>query len=335
MDHRCMRSFFLSIVLAALTLSFGCTSQSTPSRPSTPQSPSQSSPQNPSTQSPSSSSPSTPSPSQRSLPSTPSMPSPSRQSLPSTPSIPSTSQQSIPSPASIPDSTTGEESTPSSDQGDQPATAGGTPTPPSTDPTETPSGEGDDGWETATELPGEEIADTDAGMEGTEESGTSESAGDGSAGDQSIGATGTEDQPGGPSSDDEGVDPGRSGDDELERALDVFDGEILEGRKIVLARSNDHAGQSQRVMTSGIEPTTPGGGTNSGGGSLPDTAPPQTDTRGIPMPGPVAAVMPTDIPDAKDDDVVARQLREAAMAETDPDLRQALWDDYRRYKSGS
>ena len=27
--------------------------------------------------------------------------------------------------------------------------------------------------------------------------------------------------------------------------------------------------------------------------------------------------------------------REAAMAESDPDLRQALWDDYRRYKSGS
>jgi hypothetical protein len=46
-------------------------------------------------------------------------------------------------------------------------------------------------------------------------------------------------------------------------------------------------------------------------------------------------VVPTDIPDAKDDDVVARQLREAAMAEIDPDLRQALWDDYRRYTSGS
>ena len=335
MDHGCMRSFFLSIALAALALSFGCTSQSTPSRPSTPQSPSQSSPPSPSTQSPSSSSPSMPSPSQRSLPSTPSIPSPSRQSLPSTPSIPSTSQQSIPSPASMPDSTTGEESTPSSDQGDQPATAGGTPTPPSIDPAETQSGDGDDGWETATELPGEEIVDTDAGMEGSDESGMLEPDGDRSAGDQSVETTGTEDQPGGPSSDDEGVDPGRSGDDELERALDVFDGEILEGRKIVLARSNDRAGQSQRVMASGIEPTTPAGGTNSGGGSLPDTAPRQTDTRGVPMPRPVAVVVPTDIPDAKDDDVVARQLREAAMAEIDPDLRQALWDDYRRYKSGS
>ena len=235
----------------------------------------------------------------------------------------------------MPDSTTGEESTPSSDQGDQPATAGGTPTPPSTDPAETQSGEHDDGWETATELPGEEIADTEAGTEGTEESGTLEPDEARSAGDQSVATAGTENQPSSPSSDDEGVDPRRSGDDELERALDVFDGEILEGRKIVLARSNDRAGQSQRVMTSGIEPTTPGGGTNSGGGSLPDAAPRQTDTRGVPMPRSVAVVVPTDIPDAKDDDVVARQLREAAMAEIDPDLRQALWDDYKRYKSGS
>ena len=192
----------------------------------------------------------------------------------------------------MPDSTTGEERPPSSDQGDQPATAGGTPTPPSTDPAETQSGESDDGWETATELPGEEIADTDAGMEGTEESGTLEPEGDPSAGDQSVATAGAENQPGSPSSDDEGVDPGRSGDDELERALDVFDGEILEGRKIVLARSNDRAGQSQRVMTTGIEPTTPGGGTNSGGGSLPDATPRQTDTRGIPIPGPAPAVVP-------------------------------------------
>ncbi|MEC8833242.1 MAG: hypothetical protein VYC07_00965 [Pseudomonadota bacterium] len=90
-------------------------------------------------------------------------------------------------------------------------------------------------------------------------------------------------------------------------------------------------------MSSDIEPTTPGGGTNSGGGSLPDTAPPGTDRRAVavPMPGPVVAAIPADLPDARDDDVVARQLREAAMAESDPELRKALLDDYRRYKSGS
>ena len=40
---------------------------------------------------------------------------------------------------------------------------------------------------------------------------------------------------------------------------------------------------------------------------------------------------PEDIPSGRDDDVVARQLREAAMSEPDPELREALWDEYRRY----
>jgi hypothetical protein len=37
--------------------------------------------------------------------------------------------------------------------------------------------------------------------------------------------------------------------------------------------------------------------------------------------------------DGSDDDIVARQLREAAMAEKDPALREKLWDEYRRYKA--
>ena len=45
--------------------------------------------------------------------------------------------------------------------------------------------------------------------------------------------------------------------------------------------------------------------------------------------------VPADVPDGKDDDIVARQIREAAMKETDPELREALWEEYRRYKKGS
>lgn len=41
--------------------------------------------------------------------------------------------------------------------------------------------------------------------------------------------------------------------------------------------------------------------------------------------------VPEDIPEGRDDDVVARQIREAAMTEPDPELREALWDEYRRY----
>ncbi len=43
---------------------------------------------------------------------------------------------------------------------------------------------------------------------------------------------------------------------------------------------------------------------------------------------------PADIPDGSDDDVVARQIREAAEQESDPELRKKLWEEYRRYKAG-
>ena len=44
---------------------------------------------------------------------------------------------------------------------------------------------------------------------------------------------------------------------------------------------------------------------------------------------------PVDIPDGGDDDIVARQLREAAERETDPELKAKLWEEYRRYKRGT
>ena len=55
--------------------------------------------------------------------------------------------------------------------------------------------------------------------------------------------------------------------------------------------------------------------------------------QGRPSPG-VKSSAPADIPDGSNDDVIARQLREAAEKETDPELKRKLWDEYRRYKSG-
>tara|TARA_R110002072_G_scaffold48681_1_gene132999 strand:- start:16365 stop:17030 length:666 start_codon:yes stop_codon:yes gene_type:complete len=43
---------------------------------------------------------------------------------------------------------------------------------------------------------------------------------------------------------------------------------------------------------------------------------------------------PPDLINSKGDDVIARQLREAAQKEKDPVLREKLWDEYRKYKSG-
>ena len=61
---------------------------------------------------------------------------------------------------------------------------------------------------------------------------------------------------------------------------------------------------------------------------------PQVATQSPPMPGSQNTESfppPEDIPSGRDDDVVARQLREAAMSEPDPELREALWDEYRNY----
>jgi hypothetical protein len=41
---------------------------------------------------------------------------------------------------------------------------------------------------------------------------------------------------------------------------------------------------------------------------------------------------PEDVPMVADDDIIARQLREAALAEEDPELRERLWEEYRKYK---
>jgi len=56
---------------------------------------------------------------------------------------------------------------------------------------------------------------------------------------------------------------------------------------------------------------------------------------GGPLGGAGPNTVPADIPDGRDDDIVARQLREAAMKETDPELRERLWEEYRQYKQGT
>jgi len=44
---------------------------------------------------------------------------------------------------------------------------------------------------------------------------------------------------------------------------------------------------------------------------------------------------PADVGNGQDDDIIARQLREAAQKERDPELRAKLWDEYRKYKKGA
>jgi hypothetical protein len=75
-------------------------------------------------------------------------------------------------------------------------------------------------------------------------------------------------------------------------------------------------------------------GDGSGGGNADQTSMPGRPGGRTqqPMPPSTGSSLPPDVADARDDDIVARQLREAAMQETDPELQEKLWEEYRRYK---
>jgi hypothetical protein len=79
--------------------------------------------------------------------------------------------------------------------------------------------------------------------------------------------------------------------------------------------------------------TSTGGSTSAGRkeGGTPVTSPVEGGPVGPADDTPAA---PPDVGDGKDDDVVARQLREAAMKEKDPAIREKLWEEYREYKKG-
>jgi hypothetical protein len=138
---------------------------------------------------------------------------------------------------------------------------------------------------------------------------------------------------------------------QLEQALERFDGDILTERDTIAGMENADKGGSSEGEEEG-DAGEMGGAEGSGQGTqagMPGSATADTGDSGqgaIPAsPGsrgqgdyrhPSSAdTIPPDIPDGSDDDVVARQIREAAMAETDPELREKLWEEYRKYKKGN
>jgi len=87
------------------------------------------------------------------------------------------------------------------------------------------------------------------------------------------------------------------------------------------------------------------GGSGSNGGEYDDSGDTESASGGEPTYGQGAgpgsrqstasSSAPPGTPDGSDDDVVARQLREAAEKETDPELKKKLWEEYRKYKQGT
>ena len=104
------------------------------------------------------------------------------------------------------------------------------------------------------------------------------------------------------------------------------------------AGGGDSGSDSEQGSESGSMSEESGAGENSPGrqqGNESETGTnfPSGGAAGEPSPAGNSNI-PDDIPDGSDDDVIARQLREAAEKETDPELQKKLWEEYRRYKSG-
>ncbi len=143
-------------------------------------------------------------------------------------------------------------------------------------------------------------------------------------------------------------------DSELLQGLSDYDEKLLEEQQRVKAATPNNnnsgggggggtggdsgdsgsGGNSGQGTPAGEAGKTVGGETGTVGGQA------QTGSRGGgPGGGPGNqqdhADQPEDIPDGSDDDIVARQLREAAEKETDPELKKKLWEEYRKYKQGT
>tara|TARA_B100001057_G_scaffold232694_1_gene232889 strand:- start:2927 stop:4105 length:1179 start_codon:yes stop_codon:yes gene_type:complete len=116
-------------------------------------------------------------------------------------------------------------------------------------------------------------------------------------------------------------------DDRLRRGYEAFDGFILGERERAQNESNEagsvaigSAGGQRQPQTMEEAATAQASGVAAVGSPPTSSGEPQQ-----------TFPPPEDIPSGRDDDVVARQLREAAMREPDPKLREALWDEYRNY----
>ena len=127
-------------------------------------------------------------------------------------------------------------------------------------------------------------------------------------------------------------------DRQLEESTGVFDAIIREEQRQQRDSQREQGANSQSSAQSsdgsGTETSSGGrnpyeaddqGGYGSVGGGMGGRSGGAPDA-------PAVYEAPEDIPSGNDDDVVARQLREAAMREPDPDIREALWNEYRKYK---
>jgi hypothetical protein len=126
---------------------------------------------------------------------------------------------------------------------------------------------------------------------------------------------------------------------ELDESVGDFDEVLMEEQREIetVGRNTEGYGSGGKgaggsislgEQAAGAQGGSGGGGGGGGGGA--------SSARSDPLEGmsegEIEQRTPDDIAVIVDDDIVAKQLREAALAEEDPELRERLWEEYRKYK---
>ncbi len=118
---------------------------------------------------------------------------------------------------------------------------------------------------------------------------------------------------------------------ELDKSIGGFDEVLMEEQGEISSVSRNTEGFGEGVEgDGGISLGEQSGGSTGGiavanNGALPESPiGDMTDEQ-------IRERTPEDIPVMVDDDIIARQLREAALSEEDPALRERLWEEYRKY----
>jgi hypothetical protein len=143
-----------------------------------------------------------------------------------------------------------------------------------------------------------------------------------------------------------GGDPDRADQlgEELDKSVGDFDEVLMEEQREIETVSRNTEGYDsgsggrsggnislgeQAAGAQGGGSSGSGGGGGGGGGAA---AAERSDPLAGMSEGEIEKRTPDDIAVIMDDDIVAKQLREAALAEEDPELRERLWEEYRKYK---
>jgi hypothetical protein len=133
-------------------------------------------------------------------------------------------------------------------------------------------------------------------------------------------------------------------EEELETLIAEFDELMLEQQDTLkeqqATRQASGSGGDGQGASGGSEESAAGGTGEEGDtgepgdGQMPAEAEPGSGP-GVEKQGEMPEFEKGAIGDGSDDDVVARQLREAAEAETDPVLKAQLWEEYKKYKNST